>query len=546
MRTPRPSRTAALVAIGFAALFVWLRSNQILAVDGAVRCLDVFHDPTDRVHGNNHLLYPFWIWLWTRLAGSLGFAAGDWQSFFHLCQTMNALAAAAAIGILFTILEAVAGTSLALLGAAQFGLTTAVVLHATNAGEPVVGLLFSLAALAALLAALGAGRRLLLLLVGVLLALTLASYQSMMLISPLVAFVCACWPEADRQPGWKTVGSRLALVGAGGLFAIVVVYGLAYAYKSVPPSRMLARFFTLDGAPEVYAGFSVSKVLNLPLGLVRNLYAGLPAEYAGIRSLLYHVHRALWIPLLLAGLLCLSALGWLIAAGVVAAVRRSSIPPFLAWSGILVSACAMAFPLLYWTPVYDKLWMLPLAVLVLASGLALRFGELAGIRRRTLIAGLAVLAVLEGAVNVPRAVGDHLHDTQDLNKASEFAALVGAQDSVVLGFDEISILWLAIWGHDRNWLLLPAANRRQAVAWLANAAHRQSPGDGRLYFVGVLDQDRKAWDSFLGDRAGIPYQDFECYRRNSAIVARYPVVGYQVNVRQLDPATSCQNAGEIR
>ena len=51
-------RTATAVFIGFAGFYVLLRSKNILAVDGAHRCLEVFRRQGVFFHGNNHMLYP--------------------------------------------------------------------------------------------------------------------------------------------------------------------------------------------------------------------------------------------------------------------------------------------------------------------------------------------------------------------------------------------------------------------------------------------------------------------------------------------------------
>src|SRR5208282_1950510 len=135
--TLHPSRwLATAVALGFAALFLALRSQQYMAVDGALRCLHVLYHPADHFHGNNHMLYPFWVWLWTRAAGQVGLQAPDWLSFIHESQALNAIASAAAVGLLCSTLESIAGAPFALLGAIQYGLTTAVVLHGTNSAEP--------------------------------------------------------------------------------------------------------------------------------------------------------------------------------------------------------------------------------------------------------------------------------------------------------------------------------------------------------------------------------------------------------------------------
>jgi hypothetical protein len=523
------------VAFFFAVLFLLLRTQQYTTVDGALRCLAVFHDPTNRVHTNNHMLYPFWIWLWTRGAALAGFAAPDWLAYVRLSQAMNAFCAAAAIGMLFSVLEAVAGLRYALLGSLQFGLSTAVVLHATNSAEPVTGLLFSLSALGVLVPALRAESKIGLFLVGILLTLALASYQAMALVAPLVAFACVCWPGTR----WRLAAKRLALIGAGGVLSVISVYGLAYSSEGIPPRRMLARFFALDGGPEIYGGLRATKFVNVPVGLIRNLFDGVPANYAGIRWLLKTPHTAFWITAVLVSLILLAAFAWLIAAGIVRAARSSGMSKFAVWPGILLSAIAIAFPLVYWAPMYDKLWLLPLATMAIAAAFAYRFSAFRRTRQRMLTTGLAVLVIVEGAVNIPRAVNDHVHETAHISEARDLAAIVTSRDSVVLDFDDVSTLWSAIWGYGKDSLLLPASTRSEAAEWLSKVETNETANAGALFFVAVLDEDQAAWDAFLGRATGILYVDFECYRRKSVIVRRYPSSNGSLTVRQLTFPSPC-------
>jgi hypothetical protein len=523
-----------MVALGFAVFFLLLRSQQFTAVDGPLRCLIVFHDHAQRVHGNNHLLYPFWIWLWTRAAALFGLSARDWLAFIRQCQAMNSLCAAAAIGMLFSVLETIAGAGYALLGSLQFGLSTAMVLHATNSAEPITGLLFSLSALAVLIKALLAESKMGLFLVGVLLALALASYQSMVLIMPMVAFACVCWPGTR----WRLAAMRLILVGVGGLLSVVAIYGLAYSSLGIPLRRMPAQFLVLAGG-QTFGSFRVSKLVNVPFGLIRNLFYGVPSNYAGIRSLFRERHAAAWISVDAASLALLAAFAWLIGAGILSAVRQSNTWRPLLWTGIWVSVVSISFPLFYWDPTYDKLWLLPLAAIAMAVAFAFQFGGLRGARRRVLIGGLVALLIVEAAVNIPRAVQSHFQETPHLADARDLSALVKSGDSVVLDFDDVSQLWLAIWGYGINSLVLPASSRTETAIWLTRAERNGGARQDALLFVGVLDQDRASWDAFLGRATGISYADFECYRRKSGIVRRYPYLEGSITVRQMPFPVSC-------
>lgn len=485
------------------------------------------------------MLYPFWIWLWTQALGLLGLKAIDWVAFMHQSQALNALAAAITIGLLFSVLESIAGTGFALLGAVQFGLSTAVILHATNSAEPVMGLLFSVASVRVVLWSLNVDSKVGLLFTGLLLALTLASYQAMALIAPSVAFACICWPNLTGSFQWRQAMLRLSLVGAGGLISVAVIYAWAYSSLGVPWNRMVTTFFRLDGGADVYGGFSASNLVNIPLGLVRNLYFGVPEDYGGIRSLLRHTHRAQWILGVLCSLFLIAAFGCVVAKGIISAVRKWDIPKPLVCAGILLSVLGVTIPLILWSPTYDKLWLLPLVLLIISGALAFRFGGFSAALRTNLVAGIAGVILLEGALNLPRAITDHFRETAHITEARELAALAGPATPVVVDFDDVSMLWLNIWGTNADKIALPAVKRAQAMDWLARARDNQARLHGKLLFVGVLDHDRKSWDAFLGRATQIGFDEFDCYRREAVIIRRYPFSTGPVTVRELDFPSDC-------
>ncbi len=132
-----------VISAGFLVLFLALRSNDFAGVDGALRCLSVFFDG-DRFHGNNHMLYPFWVGLWAQANQLLGIRAENGIEFMYMTESMNAFAAATSVGFLYYLIASVSSTSAAVLGSLMFGLCHAVTLQATSADEPVIGLFFAL------------------------------------------------------------------------------------------------------------------------------------------------------------------------------------------------------------------------------------------------------------------------------------------------------------------------------------------------------------------------------------------------------------------
>ena len=87
------------VFVAFFALFALLRTKNILAVDGGIRCLEVYRRQSLYFDINNHLLHPAHVWAWTWAAGTLGYRADGPFQFYSLVQLMNCFAGAACLEI---------------------------------------------------------------------------------------------------------------------------------------------------------------------------------------------------------------------------------------------------------------------------------------------------------------------------------------------------------------------------------------------------------------------------------------------------------------
>src|ERR1700751_5854970 len=141
-------RTATAVFIGFAGFYVLLRSKNILAVDGAHRCLEVFRRQGAFFHGNNHMLYPVDVLVWTRLVAALGLRPTGPIQFFSNVELMNCVAGAACLAIFYSLVSfAVSPGWLALGVTVGYGFSKAFLEQATNAGEPLVGVFWSFLAM---------------------------------------------------------------------------------------------------------------------------------------------------------------------------------------------------------------------------------------------------------------------------------------------------------------------------------------------------------------------------------------------------------------
>jgi hypothetical protein len=535
----RPALQTLLIWTAFFALFVALRSHVYTDVDGAVRCLEVFHRQELFFHANNHLLYPADVFAWHRLLSLFGVKAASPTAYLALTQIMNAVAAAGCAAVLYRLALLASGSPAAALAAAVlWSFSRAFLRHATNSAEPMAGLLWS--CLALLLLALPFRRRWgvwAALAAGGLLALALATYQSTILAAPLAAALCwARWDEdSSGKPTFRHGMIRLLATAAGGLGGILVVYGLAYQAMGVFGLRAkIARFFVVTGS-EVFGGISLRNLALLPLGLADNLIRVLPEDFAGLRSLL-HSHGGL--SALAAVVVSLLLVGLALAGAV--RLRRAwpGLTPrdrFAFACGITGLAATLLGPIV-WEPLYDKLWLQPLGCWSFL--VVLGVSRLPPAARRPVWIKAGVIALLSLAtLNLGWAIPAHRGETPYLTEARRIAEIANERDLVVQDWDQISVLYGTVWGWSprRHRLDFPSsalALRGDVRGELDRQVEAAWKRGGRVYFVGILDQPRAAWDVLLGGRAGIPYEILAPYRSGARIVASFPYRNTAVHLFQ--------------
>lgn len=490
-----------LAASVFFVFFLAFGTQYYDSVDGALRCLGVFFHG-DRFHGNNHMLYPFWVGAWANANALLGNRADNALQYVRHTQWMNSFAMAAVIGFLFYLIQSVANVRAAILGALFFGLSGAVTLEATTSNEPVAGLFFAGLALAVLAFGLRNSNIIATLLAGFFMTVALASYEAMGTVVGPAILMCIYWP-AELPIKRVLVIRRLAITAAGCVLGWLVIYGWAYSSQGVPIAKMPARFLSMGGAPDVYTGADLipGKVANAAFGLLRWSFAAIPDDYAGIRWLLHHPDRVL----LLAIVILAFALFAIIALLTIQAWRSMAPPgkaPLLALvAGILIFVTA---PVWYWGPLNPKMWLLPLGCIAFAVSVGWARGVLAPRRHQLLTACLLLCVAAEVARNVPPLIHDHSEPSPDFARAAAVARVIRPDDRVMIDFDGVSTTWQAFWGENVNTLLLPASTTASASEWLERAKAAASQEQGRLLFLEILGEDKATWDRFLGARVRIP------------------------------------------
>src|ERR1700690_4038463 len=238
--TKLPFACAGVFAFCF-ALFASLRTKNILAVDGGIRCFEVYRRQPFYFDVNNHLLHPANVFAWTRLADMLGYRTSDPLQFYSLVQLMNCFAGAACLAILFGLMYSVVPSwRLALGGTIGYGFAKAFLEQATNANEAPMGLFWSFLALLLAASCFRVRSNWPVLVSASLFALAMANYQTMILLFP--SAIVLIWagrgsvtPEGIEHS--KNCSSyfapqmrAFALFASVGVIASACVFG--YAYRS--------------------------------------------------------------------------------------------------------------------------------------------------------------------------------------------------------------------------------------------------------------------------------------------------------------------------
>jgi hypothetical protein len=284
---------------------------------------------------------------------------------------------------------------------------------------------------------------------------------------------------------------------------------------------------------------SLSNVANAPLGLAQGLLPVLPPDYAGLTSLGESgALRPAWLALALVGVaaLCvaLARRAWRARSG----VERERGTATLTMAAAAGLVAALVAPLA-WAPLYDKLWILPIALLWLLGG-AVAADVRAG-RSLRLARGGLVLVAAEAVANFAWAVPAHLRPSPYLAPSEVVAGAVKPGDLVVLDWDPVSQMYAGLWGADRTIWSLPSEGVARGSASLAalDSAVADTRRHGHdTYFLGVLDHSRARWDAFLGRRLRLPFEALDGYRAAATVVARFGTAEQPLTLRRLRASPS--------
>jgi hypothetical protein len=524
------------VFVTAAIMFFLLRSSDFGAVDGGLRSIDVYRTQAPYLHPSNHMLFPVNVYWWTELLRVAGLTADGPIQFLRLAQAMNGIAAAGVLGLLYGAVRLIGlRVGFALLITASYGLSRAFVAHATTGAEAMVGLFWSAVAIALVVAGSAQGKYWLQCGGGVVFALAMATYQSMVLIAPAVVVLAWRWPGSEAGERRSRVLASLA-IAAGFLAGLVTIYGIAYYWSGTRDVASMIRRFAHVEASHAYGGVTPLKTVSVLPGLGYALFPSLPAHCDGFRCLVetgspYSFTVATLATLLSAvwatAIVLLTVTLWKKMEGV------SKITSLSCAAGLLCTGV----PLLYWLPTYDKLWLQPLACLIVASAVVLKTAlDASTVTPRRIGNYVPLLAILVVAWNLPVAMTRHNGPVRHLTEATHVAQIVGPADLLVGDWNGIFGLYSALWANPgRTFNLATEASLSGAAALrrLGERIEHTHLSGGRVFFLGVVDISQDQWHGSSIGRHGIPYDSLRQYRCCTEPVRELVYLNTPIPIRQL-------------
>ena len=533
---------SVIIFVFFSVLFILLRSRDPLAVDGAFRCFGVFRAPRLTFAENNHALYPANVFFWTRLAKLAGFNIASALKFYSVVELMNCFAAAGCLALFFRLsLMATLSNWIALAVTCGLALTKAFLLHATNASEPMVAIFWSFLAVYLAARTFKTASRWPAFLSGIFFALAMATYQTAVLLGPVAVLIL--WRAARTSLSSRAIFSKvlsIAAFTAGAVVGSVSIYGCIVHYRfhagavGAISASVIGGIFS-DPGTFAYLNVGSGKILNLPLGFLRNSYP-VVTHFSGIRNFLRGPMLSVTFVFFL--LAAFSALAIYLAFRIAGLWK---VLEFRERTAILCGVTGVVFtviPLVIWDPQYDKFWIQPLACLIFLLGISLQILSKRS-ARPIYVARIIPALLLAGLFfNFTWLMRSHATSIIELDEARRFSTLVEHGDLVVGDWNGISVLYHYAWlVPDTEFISFPSDAIRQgprAVLELQKSIQTAFAAGRRVFFVGLLDDSKQGWDSFLGLRCAIPYSALDDYRANSVPYASFETRDGAIVLKRLE------------
>jgi hypothetical protein len=371
---------------------------------------------------------------------------------------------------------------------------------------------------------------------GLLFALAMATYQSTILLA-FVAVILVFFDGSSNLENVHLSAHQLIRVGvfiSSGVIASVAIFAWAYHQMGISRPAAMVRHFLWHEEARVYLTMSIGKLLNVPIGLLRNVFPLAPS-YNGIRGLLAGRDFASWTFLALVCIFC----AFLLFCAVRVSKQWAHLQPHTR-IGLLSATAGLVFtmvPVVLYDPAYDKLWIQPLACLAVFLVVALHVIAQKSQASFIFSRSVSILLLVGMASNLGWVVRAHAREPYEIDQAQRLSTVIHKQDLLVGDWDHISVLYGSLWATDGHFFSFPTEAQRDgivAASHLRDLVSETSHKGGQIYFLGILDVPKTTWDSFLGSRCGVPYSALDVYRDHSSIRTTFETRFGEIPLREFD------------
>ena len=514
----------ATILIFFPIYYILCRSNNFFEVDGPHRVFDVYNAKEPFLHPNSHLLFPINFLIWNDLLTLVIGPAGDLIEYCRRSQCLNSVCMGIAVANLFLCSTKIT-TSIwvPLFISFCFGSASAVMLHGTNCSEPVIGFTASTVAISLLLKKKSPGiiDLVLCMFAGIMLALAMANYQTMVFVGPgCLALALFGW----RENKVSIFPNRAILFLMGCVFGTILFFLVPYWLDGTGGlGACIARFFQNPGEGHVWGGVSIRKVINAYPGFLSNQF--LFPEWSGIREFIRRkpdYGTIIWVAITVAA-----------SVPVIGVVLRKSFrlakgktPEAIQIFGMMVTPLLF---LCYWDPTYNKMWLQPLWIfwLIASSGI-MKSGKII----RLTIVSIFLPMIFLNMIWLPLRCQGEIKYLADANK---LLSQIKHGDQIVAEWNEVVMFAAGIDpAREIEFMANRAITDPGSVQPRLKEMERSANKNGtKMFFLGILDVDQDQWEEFLGNKVGLPFTVLDEYRARATKVGQ---IGgkHQVSIFRID------------
>jgi hypothetical protein len=154
---------------------------------------------------------------------------------------------------------------------------------------------------------------------------------------------------------------------------------------------------------------------------------------------------------------------------------------------------------------------------------------------------LVVLFVTCGVIDLSTAVTSARGGWPNFDEAARVHAVLRSKDFVITEWSSVAMLYRHVWAGDAGSFDFPASTCGRGSAGLKDMemqiAKARARG-GEIYFLGTLNLEQPAWDAFLGQRCGVPYESLNAYRERTSTVATFRSDGRMITLRRVGAFSS--------